>query len=305
MNFYLSRQNHEIHVQTRGNPNNPPVLMIHGGPGSGMSDAVWAAVSDQTHFLIGFDQRGCGQSQSETPYHANTTQDLISDIQAIFQHFNFKTWSVYGTSWGATLALLYAIEYVDHVKRLIVKGAFFGTQNEIDLLYEENGYAKWLRPQDWDLYKGFIDYSIPHFHGSYVDAYHTILHGHYPALIQEQAACLWTQIEKGASYMIPQDQDQVIYNDAVLRRSLVQTHYFKNACFLSPDYIVKNLHHIRAQLLIIHGQQDLVCPVRNAYLLQRHVKYANLQVIPNAGHSSRTGDMNLIEATQALVRDFL
>ena len=58
--------------------------------------------------IILFDQRGCGRSRPHAEVAHNTTWHLVSDIEKIREAFEIERWMVFGGSWGATLALIYA-----------------------------------------------------------------------------------------------------------------------------------------------------------------------------------------------------
>jgi proline iminopeptidase len=53
-----------IYWETAGNPDGVPVLYLHGGPGSGLGAGGYRRRCDpDRHLIVGFDQRGCGQSK--------------------------------------------------------------------------------------------------------------------------------------------------------------------------------------------------------------------------------------------------
>ena len=57
--------------------------------------------------------------------------------------------------------------------------------------------------------------------------------------------------------------------------------------FLQLDQILDNAHRLRdIPGVIVHGRYDVVCPVEQAWLLQRAWPGAELQVVPDAGHSA-------------------
>jgi proline iminopeptidase len=61
---------------------------------------------------IRFDPHGCGRSEKAETYSVTTS---LADLEAIRQHFNLSKWIVIGHSWGADLALCYALHYPEHV----------------------------------------------------------------------------------------------------------------------------------------------------------------------------------------------
>jgi proline iminopeptidase len=85
-----------------------PVLLIHGGPG------LWDYLGPVADMLAPitmvhrFDQRGCGGSD---PSEDHTIARYIADIDALRGHWEHERWIVMGHSFGATLALAYAVAH--------------------------------------------------------------------------------------------------------------------------------------------------------------------------------------------------
>ena len=85
-----------------------PMVLCHGGPGG--YDYL-APIADMTFDLcqvIRYDQRGSGRSQPVGPYDVST---FVGDLEGLRKHFNFERWIVGGHSWGAGLALAYAVRF--------------------------------------------------------------------------------------------------------------------------------------------------------------------------------------------------
>ena len=85
-----------------------PMVLCHGGPGA---YEYLAPVSDMTSDLcrvVRYDQRGSGRSQAVGPYDVST---FVDDLEGLREHFNFERWIVGGHSWGACLALAYAVRF--------------------------------------------------------------------------------------------------------------------------------------------------------------------------------------------------
>lgn len=63
-----------------------------------------------------WDQRGCGRSERSGPYSVAQT---VADLDAVRRHFGLERMALLGHSWGAQLALLYALEHPERVTRLV------------------------------------------------------------------------------------------------------------------------------------------------------------------------------------------
>ncbi|MBE1592608.1 alpha/beta fold hydrolase [Nonomuraea angiospora] len=93
-----------------------PVVFCHGGPG------LWDTLEDVAGLLSGvaavhrWDQRGCGRSQRLGPYSMART---VADLDAVRRHFGLETMVLLGHSWGAQLALRYALDHPGRVRGLV------------------------------------------------------------------------------------------------------------------------------------------------------------------------------------------
>ena len=78
---------------------------------------------------------------------ANNTQALIEDVERIRVRLGIEQWLVFGGSWGAALALLYAETHPERILGLILRGAFLATQWELDWVF--NGGVNRIFPDHW------------------------------------------------------------------------------------------------------------------------------------------------------------
>jgi proline iminopeptidase len=93
-----------------GRPNAPKLLVLHGGPGA---DHLYLLPQmlhlGETHDLLFYDQRGSGKSKADARIPI-TWETHVEDLGAVVEEFGLDPLSIVGYSWGAMLALLYAIE---------------------------------------------------------------------------------------------------------------------------------------------------------------------------------------------------
>ena len=126
---------HKVYVEQCGNPAGIPVVVLHGGPGGGCSPAMRRYFDPAKYRILLFDQRGCGRSRPHASVVANTTWHLVADIELIRVTLGIDRWIVFGGSWGATLALIYAQTHPENVAALALRGVFLMTQGELDWFY--------------------------------------------------------------------------------------------------------------------------------------------------------------------------
>lgn len=101
-----------------------PILFLSGGPGDshdGLSPISEHLSKDYQCIL--FDQRGTGESHT-SPMDSTTINlaQAISDINLLLQRLKIKPTTIIGHSWGAMLAISYAIKHPGSVMKLILIG---------------------------------------------------------------------------------------------------------------------------------------------------------------------------------------
>jgi len=98
-----------------------PIIVLHGGPD--FDQAYLLPDLDRladTYRLIYYDQRGRGKSAAGVrPDDVSLTSDL-DDLDKVRQHFHLDAVALLGHSWGAVLALEYALRHPSHVSHLVL-----------------------------------------------------------------------------------------------------------------------------------------------------------------------------------------
>ena len=118
-------EGHVIACTQYGQMNGPAIVVFHGGPG-GSSKFRHAQRFDLTKYrVITFDQRGCGLSTPPGKLDKNDTQSLIADAERIRVELGIEKWFVSGSSWGSTMAILYALSHLSVVRGLLISAVFF------------------------------------------------------------------------------------------------------------------------------------------------------------------------------------
>ena len=93
-----------------------PLLLLSGGPGCCDYLGPVAQLLDQAYRVIRFEQRGCGRSPADGQYDLTTA---VEDIERVRRHYGVERWIAGGHSWGANLALVYAMTYPERVQALV------------------------------------------------------------------------------------------------------------------------------------------------------------------------------------------
>ena len=127
---------HQLHIEQAGNPEGTPILFLHGGPGAGCEPYHRRFFNPRAYRVVLFDQRGCGRSIPYASLQANTTRDLLDDIEVIRENLGIERWLLFGGSWGSTLAIAYAQRHPERVMGMILRGIFLCRDEEISWFYQ-------------------------------------------------------------------------------------------------------------------------------------------------------------------------
>ena len=288
---------HKIYVELSGNPHGKPIIFLHGGPGGGTNPKQRQFFDPKHYQIILFDQRGCGQSKPLGETNGNTTQDLLSDMEAIRKHFDIKSWIIFGGSWGSALALAYATQYPETIKALILRGIFLSRKTELDWFLDE---VKAFFPE---AHQTLLDFLPDDKRDDLVKNYSELVFSN-DLKISGPASIAWNRFESGLLKLLPQAEGNKILTDEDIQneiaRARVQLHYIKDQCFIDGKKILEEVSQLKdIPTTIIQGRYDMVCPPITAYELYQCMPHANFIIVPDAGHSASELSMTseLVKAT--------
>lgn len=272
---------HSLYFEVSGNPKGLPVLYLHGGPGAGCSPQQRRYFNPELYCVIQFDQRGAGRSTPAASTHANSTDHLINDIEALRTHLNIHQWLVAGGSWGVTLALAYGERHAQACLGFLLRGVFLGTESEIDWFL--GGMGK-IFPE---AYQTFSDHVGGLTGQALFEAYDDRLNSSdtHTAIL---AARAWARYEIECSTLHPPTLSAggPGFDAYALSIARLEVHYFKHQLFLTPNQLMQNLDSIKdLPAIIVQGRYDMVCPFEAAYRLHLAWPSSKLTIVDDAGHS--------------------
>ncbi|HWE99136.1 MAG TPA: prolyl aminopeptidase [Caulobacteraceae bacterium] len=293
---------HEIYWEQCGARGGKPALVLHGGPGGAINPTMRRFFDPSRWRVVLFDQRGCGQSRPNASLDDNTTWSLIDDIERLRERLGIERWTVFGGSWGSTLALAYAIKHPDRVEALVLRGIFLLTQRELRWFYQDG--ASMLFPDAWERFLAPIP---PDERGDLLAAYHRRLTSPNRR-VQAQAATAWSQWEGDTlSLRGPQARPAKFSEvDFAIAFARIECHFFVNAGFFPKDgWILDNIGAIRdIPGWIVQGRFDVVTPLESAWALHTAWPQARFEIVWDAGHASTEPGVidGLVRATDAAAR---
>lgn len=274
-------QGHSLYVEQCGKPNGIPVVVLHGGPGGGCSPAMRRYFDSSRYRIVLFDQRGCGRSRPHASVQDNTTWHLVDDIERIREDLGIDRWMVFGGSWGAALALIYAQQYPERVRHLILRGVFLMTKGELDWFYGGGAGRFW--PETW---ARFIAPIPEDERDDLIAAYHRRL---FSGNLAEETRFgrAWSAWENALASIHSSGISGESPGEYARAFARLENHYFMNSGFLDEEQQILNrmsrIAHIPG--IIVQGRYDMICPPASAWEVKQRWPAADLKLVRNAGHA--------------------
>lgn len=300
---FFSAEGYRIFYECSGNAQSPTVLFIHGGPGSGASARHRRYFNPGKWNIVLFDQRGCGRSTPLFELETNTLTAQIDDMERLREELGLERWTLFGPSWGSTLALAYAQAYPERLDTLVVEGVLLGEREEIDWFHDCAGAGgiwpdaqhrlmmdtpeAFRRPpafRQWALerMREELAEGRPHLEG--LEDPDTPIESLRQSMIYR-----WSEYEETLAWLDKSPED--IREDFAERgrdwltgHSLLEAWYFSHDCFLEPGQLLRDAHRLTMPMHVIQSRYDLVCPGRAAYRLAEAAPDARLHWVERSGH---------------------
>lgn len=293
-------EGHRLYVEQCGAPDGLPVIVLHGGPGGGCSPAMRRYFDPGRYRIVLFDQRGCGRSRPHASVEANTTWHLVADIERIRTTLGIDRWVVFGGSWGATLALVYAQTHPERAAHLVLRGVFLMTRPELEWFY--GGGAAQFFPDQW---QRFVAQIPEQERADLIGAYHRRLFSGDLA-IETRFARAWAGWENALASIHHDGAGAESPADYARAFARLENHYFHNDGFLGPETQILDRMERLAQVpgVIVQGRYDMICPPHSAWSLAQAWPGCDLRMINMAGHAlSEPGiSSELVRITNAIAR---
>ncbi|MGC4190546.1 MAG: prolyl aminopeptidase [Thermomicrobiales bacterium] len=271
--------------EVSGNPDGVPVVVLHGGPGSG-STAGTRRYFDPAHYrIVQFDQRNCGRStphasEPDIDLSATTMDAMVADIERLRGHLGVEHWLVFGASWGSVLGLTYAERHPKRVMAMVIFAVATGRRAETDLLTRGLGA---FFPDSWERYRSLVPPEERD--GDLAAAYNRLLFDADPA-VREAAARAWCDWEDA---ILPTAPPSDRYNDPRFRMAFARlvTHVWMHGSWLEEGEVIANAGRLAGiPGVLIEGSLDFGNLLGTPWLVQAAWPGSELILINDAGHNT-------------------
>jgi proline iminopeptidase len=298
MYFLDVDESNKIYFEVSGKKDGIPVIFIHGGPGGHCRSEHHNLFDPNIFKSIIFDQRGCGKSLPYRSLSGNNTNNLVEDIEKIRDFLKIKNFIIVGGSWGATLALKYAITYPKNISAILLRSVFLGTMNEIDWAFIDG--PKIFAPELFKKFQGFVKNSKH------------LINSYYKEICKKNSklhSWVWHDYERILSQINPEssvfdDSKKMLNREGLPNSPFMELHYIKNHFFMNNNEILQNSNALKnIPGYIVQGRYDLICPPVNAFNLSEKWTTSKLLFINTAGHSS--SDEGIIDNLQNCLIDLV
>lgn len=119
-----SVQAQKLYQATFGNPHDPVVVFLHGGPGyNSASFEIGAAekLAQRGFYVITYDRRGAGRSKVKKAKY--TFEEAEKDLKKVMKKNKVSKANLIGHSFGGALAIRFAEDYPEMVDNIVLVGA--------------------------------------------------------------------------------------------------------------------------------------------------------------------------------------
>ncbi|MEM7802134.1 MAG: alpha/beta hydrolase [Chloroflexota bacterium] len=280
-----------FHAETFGNPNNPAVIVIHGGPGGDYGYLLNLHALEDEYFVVFYDQIGAGLSP-RVPVDELTLQTAVDDLHRIVTHFgNGAPVRLIGHSWGGMLAAAYVGKYPGQVSQAIL-----AEPGALDNAGLEAFLARQAAGQGLDYYRVLIPTIFESLRLSGPDpaAQNDYIFGKMTAHYVNSTASGYRCEDILVQPVIP----DIAIPSSRFGAAAYQT-LFGEEGDLTP--IVANAPQYTGDILFMASECSLYSGERLQREHMRHFPQATLAVVPQAGHEMFSDNP---EASLDLVRSF-
>ena len=226
------------------------------------------------------------QPPARVARRANTTWDLVADMEALRRRLGIERWLVFGGSWGSTLALAYAETHPARRQRARAARHLPAAAQGARLVLSDGARACCSPSSGRSSSRRFRRSE----RGDLLGAYHRRLLGRRSAADAARGRARVVHLGRGDELALAESRS-ARRNSApefALALARIEAHYFVNhGFFADEDQLLRGVDRIRhIPAVIVQGRYDVVCPIETAWELHERWPEADFRIVPDAGHSA-------------------
>ena len=277
---------HTVYVAEYGNRDGQSILVFHGGPGYASKSSNAMQYDLEKYRIILFDQRASGKSQPYSELTENTTNHLVADAEVIRQYLKIESWFLSGTSWGSTLALLYAETYPDRVRGLLLSAIFLADRGGDAWAFGDTAGVARLFPDGWDELRSQLSALGVNDDATIRDMYTLFVSGNNDTKLQVASIVgNWEVNLLSRNIPIRYRRPEEIAEHEISMIGIF-LHYQANHYFLEDAQIMTNIDSIKnIPVCIVHGRYDILCPLEAAWKLHKQLPHSEFIPLPESHHT--------------------
>ena len=245
-------QNYDINYVIDGDlsSNKEIIIILNGIMMSTKSWEIFVKPFTKNNVLIRYDMFDQGESSKLD--HDYTQEIQVELLQELLDFLNIEKVNIVGISYGASIALQFAVKYEKYLNKLVVANVVAKTSDW--LLAIGDGWNAVASTRDGLAY---YNISIPYIYS--------------PQFYTKNIK--WMEDRK--DFLIPLFSNEVFLNAMIRLTKSAETHD-----------VDKDLEMINAKTLIISSEEDYLTPVFEQKHLHSKLKNSQLVIIPECGHAS-------------------
>ncbi|HEX2868129.1 MAG TPA: alpha/beta hydrolase [Ignavibacteriales bacterium] len=253
----------KIYCQTTGD-GEEDIVVVHGGPGLAHNYLMphFKELSDN-YRLIYYDQRGSGLSEPLKKDELHLMDSMVSDLEGVRKAFNIEKMNLAGQSFGALIAINYALKYPQNVKTLLLLEPAPGKTEYIKDFSEE--IVRRLSDRNKEILKRIVN--SDEFSKFDPEAFKAFLRTRFKAYFKDTLLVNKVYLD--------------YFDEQGVKKFFGSSKAFE-PYFLNYD-LYAGMGKINCPVLIIHGALDPV-PEEAVEKMASAIKGSELHIIPGSGH---------------------
>lgn len=299
----------ELYVRMRGNPANPVIINLHGGPGgySGIDIKLMGPGLEDKFLVAYLDQRGCGKSPVCSDTTRLTVEQYIQDLDivtdSLMNRYDIKQVNLMGSSWGGMYGFLYLLSHQDKIN------SFACIDGKVNSHYQNHSLIDYEIKRANELLQTTVSDSIKNELKSIISKLKRIKNSNFEYFHKDVN---WMKHEvppKLGFNAYFADTSKIISFSDVLRdtalmklmkyseeeyaaigeKAEIVNQAFRNNPYYNNINIEKELAHIKTPVAVIQGDQDFVVGTEHADIIYTALtglppEKKELHIIPETGH---------------------